>query len=429
MITRILKFVWRKWGVRQAYLNNKLNKRIREWKKVELAVTPHADLLQKKVLIIPSDPHYLSASTGDQAMISAIVDYWSDKIPGCQFFVACSGEPAIKAANELGFTPIRSLDASSSIEYDFDVISRELCSHVIVMGADVLDGSYNPEFSGRNLILADLLSRHGSDVTITGFSVSENFHGSVVEIFKQMHPRVRINVRDPVSFKRFTSKCGNIANEVADIAFLLKPIKTSNTALVTEKLDNLSKDKLLIGINIHPLLLELEERSRVTEFIEAFSRILLEVVKRDQRIVFVILEHDRRGTSSDVLCLKPLFEKLQGTLSERVIYPDENFSAPEVKYLVQFLDGVVTGRMHLMIACLGVGVPTFGLEYKAKMQGLLDEMDLTDSLVPAKMVLDQEDLVTKIIGDFVLNLPLLKERVGARTVAIKSKSAKNFGDF
>lgn len=427
---RALKYAWRQFGLRQYVLERRLRKNRADWQalagteKVHAATLPTDDAL----LIIPSDPYLLTSSVGDQAMIGSIIGYWEKRNPGLELYFATADAPADMAARRFNGHCIRMMGKDISMTRVAQIMQRHRFKIVVLMGADGMDGSYDPSFSAAQLMVLDIAARTGADCYITGFSISKIFHPDVVDIFGKIDSSIHINLRDPLSLERFETETGRKANQVADVAFLLKP---ETTPLVQKLIQyiNIKKDvgKTTIIVNFHPLLLELTERGNFEELIKCFSSTLIDVSQRINTSI-ILLSHDNRGESSDFIALKPLYDIIKIYLKDDVIFIEEQLVASEIKALVGSVDMVISGRMHLMIASLGSGTPVLGIDYKDKMEGLLTLLGLdTASLITADAILENPEGCANHIVSYIGDLGTEREKIAQRIGEIKKLSLQNFG--
>lgn len=424
----LLKYAWRNFGIRKLVLERRFRMLEQEWQAAQAKVVRAAGNVAN-ILIIPSDPELLTSSTGDQAMLGAIVAYWRQSIPRARFSVAVATDRAAGAAHALGLVPLRLLTPASTFESALEQVRASDIGTVVVMGADVLDGSYNVAFSGRQLMLLDLLARGGADSYITGFSVSQDFHPRVVRLFDALDRSVRINLRDPVSFARFRAASTAPANLVADVAFLLEP----RASELTERIDGWiaaqrQAGRVILGLNCHPLLLELAERHELDRFLGTFVEAVADFAAQ-REVALLMVDHDNRGSSADAICLRPVHDRLVERLgAAHIYYPDDRLSADEIKAVVADLDGVISGRMHLMIAAMGAGTPVFGIDYKDKMEGLLNHFGLpTDTLCTAAEIMQPGHDIPARLADFVDRLDMIRARVAEAKPLVRTAAEQNFG--
>lgn len=421
-----LKYVWRNFGVRDFYLDRKLRRESRDWADLRAAIRPQPT--ENRFLVIPSDPYLLTASLGDQAMIGSILEYWRAALPGAEVCIATAHADADRAALELGGRPVRMMGRGLSLSDVRQQIGRERFRAAILMGADGLDGSYDPVFSGHQLMALDMAARQGAECFITGFSVSKTFHPGVRRVFAEIAPAIRINLRDPLSYDRFATQAQVPAHRVADVAFLLSGQVSPRVAQSLEWVaGQRAAGRRVVAINFHPLLLELQERGRFPALLAAFTQMLRDLAAR-LPVSFLLLSHDTRGASADAHGLEPIRRALKDELGERLHYPAEQLRAPEIKGLVHELDAVVSGRMHLMIASLGAGTPVFGIDYKDKMEGLLMLLGLeTGNLATAADLLADPAAVGAKIEGFLAGLEAERPKIAARLPHIRAMALENFG--
>ena len=111
---------------------------------------------------------------------------------------------------------------------------------------------------------------------------------------------------------------------------------------------------------------------------------------------FVLISHDFRAEVDDREPLKKVFNKLDSESKARVFFISQSIRASEVKEICRNLDGVVTGRMHLAIAALGMKTPILGIVYQGKFEGTLSyfEMDEDCTLTP-KIAANYEGLIVR----------------------------------
>lgn len=428
-IRSALVHVWRNFGIRQAVLESRLRKNRSHWRSVRENQSQSKLELHNKILLIPSDPYLLTSSLGDQAMIGSILDYWKAKRQGIEIYIATADSPAEDAARALGAVPLRVMGRKFSVSSTDQAMLLHGFQIAVLMGADGLDGSYDPSFSAEQLITVDMAARYGAESYITGFSVSQSFHRDVAVIFDELDQNVRINLRDPLSLKRFEAGSKRKGHLVADVAFLLHPRTSERVDAVLTQVRKLQQSGFEVAaFNIHPLLLELEDRHRFPDFIAAAASVLRMLAQR-KKVAFLLLSHDTRGSSSDRLGLEPLYAQLSDALGERILLPSEQLTAVEIKALVKELDLVISGRMHLMIASLGSGTPVVGLDYKDKMEGLLQLLALdSKSLIPATQIMADPKECANRIALFLDRCEEERAQIKRASARIHHLSLRNFGD-
>lgn len=378
-----------------------------------------------RLLIIPSDPWSLIGAKGDEAMMSASVQYLKKFTQVDTVGVLVATPAAAAAARTLGFDPLNIWD--SPLTEAVSLLSQWGPRYVVVLGADVMDGYYGPETATKMLALADLAVRNGARGTVLGFSFNEKPNALMRRAFESLSPALALNVRDAISLGRFTQFCGAHATLVADSAFLLPP--ASETATVTETgkwaAARRAEGHRIFAFNIHPMLVKDANAAQVRELVEAAVDALETAMKKSDS-AFLLLSHDYRERIGDDTCLYPIFHALRERWGQRVAYPTERMSAGELKAIAGLTDGVITGRMHLAIAAFGMGVPVAALTYQDKFQGLYRHFDFPEKYLLPPDRIRQEGCLAETLIDFISDSPRLKSIVCDRLPKIKARSEGNF---
>jgi polysaccharide pyruvyl transferase WcaK-like protein len=368
---RIARALWRASGAKFAFYES--------WARIlAFSANYHAERgsghggsnLSNRVLVVPPDPLLLDASRGDQAMLSVVEAFVRDD--GSDVDVAVHDRWTRDGEDHLTMNPVRVVDEAVTSRRIYELLKSKRYKRIVLVGADVTDGSYDPVFSCHLLSFVKIGRAFGADCTITGFSFSKKSSPAVRAMFAGLDPAIRINVRDPRSFARFEAEVGSgKAQLVADVAFLLNPDRSPS---VDRAVEWIAAERIggrsVVGLNFHPLLYPLGRRGEIRSTVEAIiNRIIDE--PDFSKCSFLTIEHDHRGDSADRHCMDTVRSVLEHR-GARYYDFDRPLSAAELKCAVSYVDLVVTGRMHLAIAALGSGTPIFGLGYKDKIEGLLE---------------------------------------------------------
>ena len=428
MLKPALKYVWRNFGIRDKYLDVKYQSLLKEWQRDKAAPAWPRPVGEPVVLIIPPDPALLTSSKGDEAMIGVTLAHFRNQWPNVRFLVATAGDEADANARRLNTEPVRALDEQLSLRQSLALLEGRNLRACVTIGADVLDGSYSQEFSGKLLMLTGMLARRGVETIVTGFSVSERPYPKLRFLLDEFTDDVVFNLRDPVSFSRFKMLTGASANLVADVAFLLQPQHDSEAACAARQWCETQRaaGRKVIGLNLHPLLLDLKERHNIHRVVANFIQVTRAMIRRHD-VSVVLLDHDFRGDSADYHCLDLVEQELREELPARVFRSPVRLSAAELKAVASYLDGIVSGRMHLMIASCGAGTPVFGIEYKGKMGGLMKhfQLDVTN-LSNAAEIMDVPEVFSCKLDRFIDNLDLCRQQLLDNRAEIHRLASLNF---
>lgn len=358
------------------------------------------------LVVIPSDPRTLVGARGDEAMLTAVRVEMQRRLPGLTATVLTESEEACKAATALKYSSKRIL------QLDLDDLVQQVLSmapdFLVVIGADSMDGHYNPLRVVKILAVCDLLAHAGTKVVITGFSFVAKPSGYLrPSFFSKVSKDVLFNVRDNRSLERFQSYCDCSTQLVADVAFLLEPASTTQRFSAVE--DWIStcqgRGKLVLGINLHPMLCADEQHH--ARLVEAAAQ-SIKIISEKCGAQFLLIPHDFREDVGDNRTLERIQALVPAEIAQSVYGAP---TAAELKHLVSKLDGLLTGRMHLAIAALGVGVPVAAVTYAEKFEGLFDHFGFRPSPTISPVACTEGGQLQSFLWDFVSSLSSHRERV------------------
>lgn len=377
------------------------------------------------VLIVPGDPWTLVGSKGDEAMIQAVLDQVSSDFPGAQFGALTCSEAASKAATALGITPVQAWDGS--LNNCVDSILKFGANVVIIVGADCMDGYYSPYTTTKMIAIGDLCARAGCVVMTTGFSFNDAPASCLAFAYARVHGDVIFNVRDPISIARFKAFCGANARLVADAAFMLRPRVTERTLPVTEWVSGKKRTgAFLVGFNVHPMLIKNASNDEISRLVGIVAADLEKALVADPRLCCAFIAHDFRAEDGDDRCLGPVFDQLTAKFGDRLFYERQGvFSAGELKQIAGQMDLVVTGRMHLSIASLGMGVPVAVITYQDKFQGLLSHFGITQRVHASPQEILEVRALPELVSKSVAMAEELRQQVAVRLPEVKRLSQDN----
>lgn len=377
------------------------------------------------ILIIPSDPAFVFGALGDDAMLGAAMSQARMRNPAARFTLMTANRKASTRVTDRGHEIIEIWEREDFVEAFRAYLEDAAVDRVVLIGADVMDGSYGEFFSLKMVVAANVAAIMGIPTAIMGFSFGEKARPGLAEAFDRLDPGVTVNVRDELSTARFKAFTKAPVTPVADSAFCLEP-DDGDPEFSAWCARQRGRGKRLLGINLHPMLftLESEKHAAVENMIETLDALCA----RFPEIALVPISHDCRELIGDYISLDPIHAHLATAATADSFYlkPD---SARTVKTAVALLDGVVTGRMHLSIACLGQGVPVFCFSYNGKFEGLLDHFHLPRWLAQdGRILLDQPQL-QGMIERFVTEQDGLKQLVTAAWPTVKRAAERNFVIF
>jgi len=282
------------------------------------------------------------------------------------------------------------------------------CQRSIVIGADIMDGTYQETPSIARFQFAWLAGKATGDSRIVGFSWSPDATPSCRSAAKVVHASgVRLYARDPRSRDRLRA-IGVDAVLTSDIVFGDRSYpKPTGLAAVAD-----TASKPYVVLNISGLSHHAET------LLEAYVAIANHLHSRGY--VIYLLPHVRRDRDGDLAVAHRLHHRV-GEGQSRLA----NLETPlEVASLAAGAALVVTGRMHLAVLSMMQGVPTVAIASHGKVEGLM-ELFGTGRLVvdPARV---QNGALLDAAEYALSNRRQLSEQIRARLPEVTLLARRNF---
>lgn len=377
----------------------------------------------QRILIFPSDINLITGALGDDAMITASVEHFKRLQGDTEVEILCA-PAAVDAVVAKGFVPLPLPPAAGFPSYLADHLNKVSHDAVVVLGADILDGYYNPTTSLLRLVAADIAARCGVPVTVLGASFNAKPASELKPVFDKLDSRVNLNLRDEISLDRLKKFADVTPRLVADSAFTLRP-GVQDPATVAWATAERAAGRTILGMNVHPMLIKHATEAEVQKIVSITTEAITKA-SAGREISWLMLPHDYRGDRGDGRCLKPVHDRLAAEGVVRSHYLDGEHRAADLKAMAGLCEGVVTGRMHLAIAALGMGVPTLSLTYQDKFEGLYRHFGLPGDLLLGPAIFDDGDTLATGLSGFFDRLPELTTMVTARNPEVLALSEKNF---
>lgn len=305
-------------------------------------------------------------------------------------------------------------------------------THLYCVGADVLDGFYSDIDACDRLRLVEIAAKLGLKTTIVGFSFNEKPTPKAVEAFSKLPSNVHLCCRDSISRQRLSRYIQYPIRLVSDVAFLLQPINESD--LVSRMADWIANQKAdgrtVVGFNAKHLYPGEGKQISNGDLINIYASALATVFQQDPTISFLLIPHDTRGALSDVALAEAIFNALPAEMQPYCTQVPLPCRSAEIKGIGAHLDMVVTGRMHLAIACLGQVTPVAGITYQGKFEGLFEHFNLN----PQKVLITPENaLQAGKLAAFMMNVipqrEAIKEQIQAELGKVQALARQNFVDL
>ncbi|NMG63590.1 hypothetical protein GPA19_01315 [Azoarcus indigens] len=298
-------------------------------------------------------------------------------------------------------------------------------SHMFFIGADVIDGAYNPGSVRRRLSLLEEANRLGIHCTVLGSSYNEAPEESTRAKLRTLPEQIAICARDPVSHGRLASQLERPILQTADLAFLLEPRRDHPAAAATRDWISARRaagDRIL-AVNAN--YLHAAKLPALRGALTGFLRRLLE-----EKLSIVLVPHDTRSDEPDEALLAKAAAGLPDELHGRIrMMPPASPGA--IKSVLANVDLLASGRLHAIILALGSGTPVFGFTYQGKFEGLLQLLELnTDTLLrsPAELAAHPRQIAELVLGQLE-RAGELREHIARTLPKVLSLSRSNFGGF
>lgn len=301
--------------------------------------------------------------------------------------------------------------------------------YIFIIGADVLDGYYSDQRSYLRLNLAVKAEQLGLTTTLLGFSYNDTPGKLALKAMKQLGQNTRICVRDPVSRKRINSLIDHPTEQVADVAFLLKPEPPSDPQLVSWLNTNRAAQIPLIGINAVMTTSFFSDKRPESQkaYVQFYVDLISAVAAEHPDSLFLFIPHDYRpnGTGESPI-LEHLYYQLPAGVRDRARVLSGRYSAAQIKWITGQLDFIVSSRMHLAIASIGQMTPVFCFEYQGKFQGLFELIKQPEMLATMESILLEPDRLIRAILGNIRRAPQLRAQINSVLPDITALAERNF---
>ncbi len=373
-----------------------------------------------KVLLFTPDANSLLGSLGDAAMMTSVINAIKANSPSTQVCIAGYKEENIDMP---GVGPMRVIGVFNKT-HGITNFHRALLEArgVVILGADIMDGHYDPGFVCQLIAFANHASRCNVPVSILGFSFNKAPHPSVLHAFSTLKKNIAVFIRCELSRQRFSQMTKCQSDLVADVAFLLRPSHPGD-AVLTWIRQQREKNSWVVGLNINFHAFGRLANNNIDQFVEKFIDYLPAII--DQRpISYLFIPHDFKKKSGDVTLAEKFTAKYATTFADRAWCFKTN-NPSEVKGLMSHLDCLLTGRMHLAIAALGAGTPTVGIDYQDKFEGLFMHFGLNDQ----DLLLTPDECLSEKLNSTLCKVwnqhEEIRQTIASRLPAILMLSKKN----
>ncbi|MGK7933988.1 MAG: polysaccharide pyruvyl transferase family protein [Microcystaceae cyanobacterium] len=383
------------------------------------------------IILAPADP----GSLGDEAMVLATADYLEQK--GIKHisvidhtskdFYPVNNIPNIKLRGFLVYSNwYNFLTTYLSAGWQINQYERLYC-----LGADMMDGYYSNFATFKRVKLVEIASLLGLSSGILGFSYNRKPTQLSQDLLSGLPSRAKLCARDQISHQRLTEFVDHSAALVADVAFLLKPVEQSEVLDKVLNWINSQKEqnKVVVGLNIHALLFNRLEGVKANDLVRVCVDALTKLHNDNQQLSFIFLPHDIRTVKgvNDKILLDRVLQKLPEEVASVCFKIPFPCRTKEIKAIVKNADCVVTGRMHLGIACMGQGTPIACITYQGKFEGLYQHFNLEPLFIaPQELFVPNQSKLVDLIHQLIKQREEIRQKIVTKLPEIKKLSEANF---
>lgn len=275
--------------------------------------------------------------------------------------------------------------------------------HLILIGADVLDGGYGDWHANTKLDMLDIMRRAGLNVHVIGFSFKQEPSAGAVRAFRELGSDAKFTLRDPASRDRFVDATKLPASLGADLAFLLS--ENAKPSITRSWIDaQRGGGGIVLGWNINGYLRKYLTNDDLGTYVLAHANLLSRLLSREPNLRVVLIPHDslcytETTPDSDPDVALALHRELSSDFSDRIHLAALPKDAATVAGICENLHAAVSCRMHLAIACLRAGVPVMAWEYQDKVTGLLaGHFEMPEAVLDLSELNQTESMTERIHG-------------------------------
>jgi len=379
----------------------------------------------RSILILPP---YMPGSLGDEAMVSASVEYLKSKgheLIGLVSYSSALHWESLGLMTETVNFPHNSWKAKFRFANAVSQYERFYC-----LGADMLDGYYTDDAALQRLKLVSLAAETGTDAAILGFSFNDQPTPASIQALRNLPSSVRLCCRDPVSHVRLSRHLQRPVELVADLAFLLQPVDDSEIALDVSQWisQQQANGRIVIGINANGMHVRHLKVQLLDNLIQIYVNTLVELYSKDEKFSFVLIPHDfhsTQGAVSDIVLVEAILKALPAKMQSHCINVPTPCRAAEIKFICRNLDIVLGGRMHLAISCLGQGTPVACATYQGKFEGLFSHFELDGMTIEPEQAFQPEGLV-KFLMPLIEKRKDISKRIQLKLPQVQQLAQVNF---
>jgi colanic acid/amylovoran biosynthesis protein len=321
-----------------------------------------SDAAAKRVIIVAPPG---GGNIGDEALVQATLQKFADF--HCEIYVNSYGSYQKETLSNGVVYEDPKLIYGNAVGLLKTLIARRehfaRASHLVIIGADIIDGAYNERASFTRIWVAILGRLLGCNTRILGFSLNANPRMSCrLSLIAAQNIGVALFLRDPISHSRALALGLKKAIACADVVF-------GDDRKDVYPLPQNIKDNRFVIVNVSGLIFK--ENHSINDLV----RIVDHIVHHGLKII--LLPHVSRPGADDVAVCDKLFRSVPQH-HENIVYIRQLLSPKQIRYLCSHSVLIVSGRMHLGVMALSQKKCAFIFSSQGKVEGLLKMFGFSD---------------------------------------------------
>lgn len=233
---------------------------------------------------------------------------------------------------------------------------------VWIIGADTMDGAYNPLASVSRFSAAWLASVAGAESRVLGFSWNDRATRSSIVAAKFVQRRALLSVRDPISLRRIRGSGVHLATLCADIVFSRTGQHFEEPRLTKWCDAQVAEGRRIAVVNASGLI------SSSFDQISEYEYVVDNLMQTGWSVV--LLPHVSRPGNDDIRELSKV--RVDSAAEDRVFRVLELLSPDQVVSLAGRASVIITGRMHLAVLGILSGTYPITMSTQGKVEGLYE---------------------------------------------------------
>jgi polysaccharide pyruvyl transferase WcaK-like protein len=212
-----------------------------------------------------------------------------------------------------------------------------------------------------------------------------------------------------------------------DVAFILDaraPEHFDSGSLLPAR----TEKSIVVGVNISGLLFNGGyTQNNMFGLKTSYADLMKAVIERllmSENVIILLIPHvfppADLMVESDAIACSRIYELLHPKYPGKIFLVENRYSQGEIKHIIGLCDFFIGARMHTCIAAMSQNIPTVGIAYSKKFEGVFESVGLADCVADARscdegqllekveLALEQKDRIKKHLED---TMPSIKQGV------------------